>query len=418
VIVVACPASNYYLTWYIMKILFVLENYYPHIGGAETLFRTLVHSLAEEGNEITIVTRRVSKRPFPREENKNIRIRRYPLGNRYLFTFLAFFPVLKHAWKCDLIHTTSYNAALPAFLGGKLLGKKVVITFHEVWGKLWFRLPFMNRFSERLHYLFEQMLLRLPFDRFVAVSNFTKKELIANGVAKKRVEVIYNGIEYDKFEPPHKGSFSVNGIEKQRNQPFTFTYFGRIGISKGIDLLLEAFRRLIKEHPRHKLKMIIPTTPRHLFNEVMDLIEQKELGSSIILLHHLSLEALKEELIQSDCVTIQSHSEGFCYAAVEAIALGVPLISSDKAALKEVVSGTFIKMKEQSVEGLLEAMKKAIRNEWTTNPKRIFRLNDTVNNYLDLYEVVTGRSIVQVKELVAEEVPGMPTEASAEVGSR
>jgi len=33
-----------------MKILFVLDNYYPYIGGAETLFRKLAEELSKRGN--------------------------------------------------------------------------------------------------------------------------------------------------------------------------------------------------------------------------------------------------------------------------------------------------------------------------------------------------------------------------------
>ena len=40
-----------------MKILFVLENYIPHIGGVEIVFRNLCEGLAKKGEDISIVTR-------------------------------------------------------------------------------------------------------------------------------------------------------------------------------------------------------------------------------------------------------------------------------------------------------------------------------------------------------------------------
>ena len=121
-----------------MKIVYVLENYYPNIGGVETLFKSLIESLANEGHQITIITSRITPDSPLKEKKGNIQIVRMPFNNRYLFTFLGIFYILPYAKKCDLIHTTSYNAGIPAFFAGKLFGKKIIITFHEVWADLWF----------------------------------------------------------------------------------------------------------------------------------------------------------------------------------------------------------------------------------------------------------------------------------------
>ena len=121
------------------------------------------------------------------------------MRSRYLFTFLGFFYLLKHIQKSDFIHTTSYNAAIPAFFAGKLFGKKVIVTFHEVWDQLWFKLPDMGSLGKWGHYLFEQFLLKLPFDKFIGVSKSTSRNLINAGVSSERVTTIYNGLDYSEF---------------------------------------------------------------------------------------------------------------------------------------------------------------------------------------------------------------------------
>jgi len=45
---------------------------------------------------------------------------------------------------------------------------------------------------------------------------------------------------------------------------------------------------------------------------------------------------------------IPSYSEGFCFAALEACALNIPVISSDMGALKETVSNKHLKLKHLS----------------------------------------------------------------------
>ena len=88
----------------------------------------------------------------------------------------------------------------------------------------------------------------------------------------------------------------------------------------------------------------------------------------------------------SHCVVIPSYSEGFCFAAAETIALGTPVISSGKGALKEVVSGKFIEMESFDKQDLFSALEKAYHGAWTSKPIKHFELKTTVKNYLALYE--------------------------------
>lgn len=361
-----------------MKILFVLENYYPNIGGVETLFKTLAEQLVSLGHKVTIITT-LPNQDSPRYEKKgNLTIRRLHFWNRYFFTFLGFFPLLKYIRSFDVVHTTSYNAGVPAFFAAKLFNKKVIITFHEVWGQLWFQLPFFGKIAKWGHYLFEQFLLKLPFDHFVAVSESTANSLKQGGVSTNKISIIYNGIDYAEFSPKAKN--------KSPNDIFTYTYFGRLGISKGLDILLDAATIIQKQLPNSRLKMIIPRVPTPFFNMILKNIKEKGLGKHIQLLHHLSFQDLQNELKTSDCVVIPSYSEGFCFAAVECIAMQVPIISSDQMALKEVVSGTFIKMKHHNARELAHCIQKAINNEWEKTPIKKFELSSTINNYIQLYQ--------------------------------
>lgn len=362
-----------------MKILFVLENYYPNVGGVETLFKNLIEKLAENGHEIILVTTRLDpSHPF-KEEKKNLTIFRYPFRNRYAFTFLALFPVLKHIKNVDLVHTTSYNAAFPAFIASKLRSKKIIITFHEVWGELWFKLPFMNTITRIGHSLFEKMLLKFSFDKVVAVSKSTAENLIKHGISEEKIEVIYNGIDYHKWQ-------TSESYEKPSS--FTYTYYGRLGISKGLDLLIKAADIIRLNHPESRCKIIIPRTPFALYEEVKRRIKQKELGSHIELMHQLPQEELIKEIKTSHCIVIPSYSEGFCYAAVETAALKVPIISSGQTALKETVMGSNIIMEKMDVPSLVNAIEKAMKNEWDYIDEKMFALEENTINYLRLYELM------------------------------
>ncbi len=362
-----------------MKILFVLENYYPHIGVVETLFKNLAEALSKENHEVFILTTLKNDGDERLEKNGNIIVHRKKYSNRYFFTFFAFFAAFRLSKSCDLIHTTSYNAAMPAWLAGKLRNKKIIITFHEVWGDLWFQLPFMSKFGARLHHLFEQILLRLHFYKFVGVSQYTQDALIDNGVDPKQTTMIYNGIDYAEFS-------------QDKHQPdsdqFTFTFFGRLGMSKGIEIYLQAIEVLIKSNVEAHFKLIIPTQPAPFLKEIQNIIDQLGIRENLIIKHNLLFTELKKEIAQSSAIVIPSYSEGFCFAAIESMAIGTPIISSSKGALAEVISGKYIEMEALNSNALVRAMHKALRNDWQETPFKKFKLKDTVDNYLSLYQTI------------------------------
>lgn len=359
-----------------MKILFVLEHFHPYIGGAEKIFFLLTTGLAERGYEVTVVTTRYDKKLPHSEILQDVKIIRVDCWNRFGFTFFSFLTILKHAKQADVIHTTTYNAALPAVIASKLTGKPIFVTFHEVWGQLWKTLPFTGFFEKYGYYFFEKMLLKLPFTKFIAVSNFTKNELIKHGISPEKIVRIYNGIDYKQFEK----------YDPSPPPTFTYTYFGRLGISKGLDLLIPAAAEFRKKYPDSTLKMIIPKQPKPLYRKVLDLIDKYQLGDYIEFKHNLPREELYQELLTSSCIVISSYSEGFCFAAAETVALRVPIISSNKGALSEVVSGKFIRLEDMTVVALAKALKRAYQNIWIDSSLRFFHLSETRNEYLELYE--------------------------------
>lgn len=359
-----------------MNILFVLEHYYPYIGGAETLFQDLAESLAAQGHHVTVATLLFQKDLGYFEVHNQVNIVRINCRNRYLFSFLSLPTVLRLAHKADVIHTTTYNAALPAWISAKIRRKKVVVTFHEVWGNLWFRLPFISTIAATAFYSFEQLLLFLPFDHYVAVSDATRTSLLQHKVAEQRLSRIYNGLDYTQFSayPPAQPAV------------FTYTYFGRLGISKGLDLLLPAAEKFACLHPETRLQLIIPRVPKAMFTKINELIDHHQLREHITLLHELPRTELHRTVAASSCVVIPSYSEGFCFVAAEAVALGVPMISSGQGALAETVSGHYLELEDMTVEAMLSALEKAYAKEYAFREKRYFHLHDSVKEYLELYQ--------------------------------
>ena len=360
-----------------MKLLFILEYYHPHIGGVERLFKQLTTALVTEGHDVVVLTNRYDTTLANKEIIDGVEIRRYSFYNRYLFTFLAWIPGLWLSRDVDIIHTTSYNAALPSRFVAWIRRKKSVITFHEYWGQLWQELPWMPGSLKRLHASFEWLIGRLKFDRFVAVSHFTHEALQSAGIDEKRIVTIHNGIDYDEPIPQH--TVTTDG-------PFVFLYFGRVSYSKGVDRLLEACSVLKTTTSSWRLIMVVPSEKTLLFRRMVELISDLDLDDHIELRHDLSRTALNLEIASAHCVVIPSYSEGFCFAAVETMAIGTPIISSGRGALPEVINGHHIHAIELTPQYLADAMSAGINNAWSFKKIQKYPLSSSVQQYLDLYQ--------------------------------
>ncbi len=363
-----------------MKILFVVEHYHPYIGGVEKLFLNLCESLAKKGHEPIVVTTKHSVELADQEFHNGVQVYRLPLKNRFLFTFFGWPWIMKYAKGVDLVHTTSYNAALPAFIIAKLYNKKSIITFHEVWGKLWFQVPMLSNIQRIVYATYERFILLFHFSKYVAVSQYTSNELAKYSFIRNRRTTILNGIE--------NSDFPLSWVAPN-NKKFTYTFFGRLGVSKGITIMVEGAAKFNSKFKDAHFNFVLPKYPTAMRGKVLELIKEVNL-TNYTLHHELDRTELNALLLKSDCVVVPSYSEGFGYSAVECCAMGIPLISSEKGSLSEVTSGKVIAMTDTTGETVFEALVKAKNNQWENRPRKEFHLKDTVSNYIKLYEELIG----------------------------
>ncbi|MEL6122430.1 MAG: glycosyltransferase family 4 protein [Bacteroidota bacterium] len=361
-----------------IHVLFILEYYHPHVGGVETLFRSLVDSLLSQGHKVTILTNRFDDSPR-REDRDGLRIRRFRYFNRYGFTFLSWIHGLYYAREADIIHTTSYNAAVPARFVAKLYSMPSVITFHEYWGDLWKTLPWISPVGRVLFRWFENWISNFPFDRIVAVSDSTKTALEKAGVPTTRLRRIYNGISYDHFS---------SRAPQTKTDAFQFLFFGRPSYSKGVDLLIEALATFDYSDRPLEFHFVFPSESTPILRVVLEQIGRLPHQDQIFISYDLPIVQLQEKISSVDAVIIPSYSEGFCFAAVETMALGTPIISSGQGALSEVVSGPHITMNSFDAKGLSEAMESALNGQWSISKLKKFPINETVMAYEALYREI------------------------------
>lgn len=377
-----------------MNILFVLEYYPPHIGGAEVLFKNLCEGLTARGHDITVVTLRLPDTPAFEVIN-GVKVHRVKVPNRgarYWFTFLSIPKAFQLARQADLIHTTTYNGAFPAWLAAKLRRKTCVITVHEVFGPRWKDLLGMGWLNARLHRLLERLIVALPFYRYITVSRYTADCLKSFGVDQGTITVVYNGMDCDLFYPGKTDGKMIKQKLKLSGE-FVYMYYGRLGISKGVEYLVRAVPLIRKAVPGSKLLMILAHDSKDRYENIRRMIRDLGIEDSIILLTPVPRNELPGYIAAVDCVVVPSLSEGFGFTAAEACAMGKPVVASNVASLPEVVSGRYVLVEPRNSEGLAEGVEKVYRGETENSRHKIFSWDRCVAEYLGIYEEMTAKSV-------------------------
>jgi len=207
--------------------------------------------------------------------------------------------------------------------------KKVISTIHD----LSFKLQPHWHPKERIDHLNKNLKTIKNADHIIAVSNFTKQEIISYlHIPKEHISTIYNGVDHDtyklyrqdelqetktKFELPHKFLLFVGSIEPRKN----------------LLTLLKAYTLLTKEQ-KDGLPLILVGFKGWQNKEIMQEIEKNK--EHIRYLGFVTDRQLAHIYNLSTIFIYPSLYEGFGLPPLEAMACGTPVIVSSVASLPEV----------------------------------------------------------------------------------
>jgi len=189
-------------------------------------------------------------------------------------------------------------------------------------------------------------------NRIVCPSNQSKADVIEElKVNEENVNVVLNGIDLDSFTRD----------ERVEQKPYRIITTASADVPlKGLKFLIEAMTEIIEEIPEAHL---------------MVLGRAKEKGDIAKLISRLNLEekiSFRSGLSQSEVVSLYSSShicvipslyEGFGFGAGEAMACGLPLISTQSGGLKEVIGQEAVIIEAASSEAIIKAVKDLFSNK-------------------------------------------------------
>ena len=179
-------------------------------------------------------------------------------------------------------------------------------------------------------------------DHRLVVSRYWQERLqVEYGVES---EVIYNGVDLQRFRPPHLTERAVARRQFGLNDEFTFLNIGGIEPRKNTIRLLQAFERVKHALERQGRKSVVllaggetllDYTPYR--QEFFSWLEKStlELGKDVRVLGVVGDEQLPQLYQAADVLAFPSVKEGWGLVALEALASGLAVLASDLPVFRE-----------------------------------------------------------------------------------
>lgn len=329
-----------------MKILHVVGYFTWPYGGPVRIVYDQANSLASRGHNVSIYTTDVG--PVHRVDDHNkiksdrgVDIRYFRCLNNWTaktFRFL-FSPEMQSAFAAetqnfDIIHTHEtrgfHNLCVWHY------ARKYSIPYVlEAHGTVPTALPDQKKMYAVAKYLSDRIIYHRILknaSKVIALSQSESRLYEQVGVKNRRIEIIPNAIDREYFEQlPARGEFRKRYCIDPEEQIVLF--LGRIHETKGLALLLEAFRGLKKE-VRH-VRLIIVGPDGGYLARLKTKIRSLGLNDSVLLTGPLYDAAKLEAYVDADVFAYPSSYEVFGLSPLEACACGTATIVTNRCGVAE-----------------------------------------------------------------------------------
>ena len=303
-------------------------------GGAETGCYDLAHYLSENNCDSYIVTSGGELLKFV--NNKKVKLIKLPVHSKnpilILFNSIALtLIILFH--NISIVHARSRAPAWSCWIATKLTRRKFVTTFHGTYN-----------FKNSIKKIYNSVMVRS--DLIIAGSNFIFSHIKENYTkyldAKKRLLVIFRGINVDYFDPTTKLDSDEKKLLKEwqiEKDKKIILLPGRLTGWKGQEVFIEAVNLVNIELGYEAFHAVILGSDqgRDLYKKkLIRLTEQYRLVNQVKFIDHCKDMALAYKV--SDIVVSASiEPEAFGRVAVEAQSMEKPIIASNIGGSNETV---------------------------------------------------------------------------------
>jgi glycosyltransferase involved in cell wall biosynthesis len=340
-----------------MKICFINPSVGTIAGGSETIIHQFANHLGKK-HEVTILTGKSRHKPMQETlKGASFEVLTVPFWPRFtpmnnlaskLISRLTPYKVESFSFY--------YNVLLRSKIKRRLKGMDIISTHYWVDSRLFSNLALKFNVPSVFH------ILGGPYSKeyfeadksamYVAVSRGTQS-LINNAHGLNIEDVVTPGI------PSYL--FADNDVEKalKEDGKLSLLFVGRLQPSKGVFELIEIFRRLLKESPNLRLTIV---GEGDISDKIKATIFKHHLQNKVVLTGSLPYKDVFKYYRSSTIFVFPSKSEIFPLVSMEAMACGLPVVTSDIPSLRESTGGNAILLPLDDINAWVENIKMLLGN--------------------------------------------------------
>lgn len=360
--------------------LMVTPRYFPAIGGVETHVDQVARRMVRSGAEVTVLTTDRSGALPQREQREGVtieRVRAWPAERDYYFAPGIARVIERGAW--DIVHCQSYHTLVAplAMLAALRARLPYVVTFHG--GGHSSRLR--NAMRKPQWALLRPLLARAA--RLVAIARF---EIALYGqqlrLPAERFAFIPNGADLPRVAP-QPGAATAGPL---------IASVGRLERYKGHHRAIAALPEVLRHYPAARLRIVGTgpyEEPLRRMAARLGVAGRVEIGGIPPTERH----AMAALLASSALVTLLSDYETHPIAALEALALGRPVLVADTSGLGELASrglARAVPLASTSAQ-VAAAIVEQLRAPLVPPPIELPTWDDCAADLLKLYHSIAGR---------------------------
>ena len=318
-----------------MNFLIFSTDYKPQAGGIAEHCHNIAKALNEHAHNVTVLT--VLKngcRHFDREQPfKTFRVANLLFLRNLIFLSYLLFLYLKR--RVDVIYCgITHPCAEISFLFSLCFPVKVVVAVHGyevVYSGNTARGRIKNILRSVRTFIYNRS------HRVIAVSNYTRDQLIDSGVNPEKIAVVPNAVDAEVFKPGERHAAIVQkyGLSHKK----IILTVGAHTERKGHDVVIKALPAVLSELPE-VVYLVAGDGPRKDY--LMTLAAEMNLRNNVVFLGYVSADDLIKLYNTCDVFimvsrTVGSSVEGFGIVFLEANACGKPVIGGRSGGISDAI---------------------------------------------------------------------------------
>jgi glycosyltransferase involved in cell wall biosynthesis len=263
-----------------------------------------------------------------RDVPRGLRIIAFRSIAKWAFSISMVIPAIRAVRRADVVYLHSLYS-FPVLLGSLLArwyGKPYLLQTHGVLA------PFQRRVGRHKKWFYDRLFARRILKSSAAMiytANGEREEARSYTPPVASLVVPYGFDVEDFAELPERGAFRAAYLSNFSGPVVTF--LGRLNAKKGLEILAEAFAKLVPRFNGNiRLAIIGSPDPLSFRRTLASILRKAGVGPYTVVTGPINDPKKKTQaFVDCDCFVVPSVAENFCFALFEAMACRAPVVVSE-----------------------------------------------------------------------------------------